>query len=172
MKANFQTIYESIGYLFYALGAKHGKLSCEEYERLKGLICQKWQPELTSYHIRHLNTYESLQTDLIDHIHMAVKKAYENQLCGHQAFEYFKDYYCQHTTPYGESLKENMISTSKQIARAFSSDNDPATDILSEVKVLLGFTPTSSSPYRNDGHIHTSIQAAYHTNQVGDAMHR
>jgi hypothetical protein len=158
MKVNFQNVYESIGYLFYALSVRKGKLTSDEYSKLHDIIYQKWEPFFISYH-RHLNTYDALQSDLIEHLHSAIKKAHDCEWNALQAFEHFKNYYLEHMLPYNETLKENMMLTSKCIARAFCSNDDPASSVLHEVNQLLGLKPDLSCEYHPDSHIKFSKAA-------------
>jgi hypothetical protein len=133
MKVNFQQIYESIGYLFYSISSKNGGLSEERYNELHELISQRWQPVLTKNHLR---TFETLHTDLIDHLRLAIRHAHENKFDSERAFDHFRTYYNQHAVCFGEDLREKMLSTAKCIARHFVS-SDPASNFVHEVRQLL-----------------------------------
>jgi hypothetical protein len=140
MKTNFATVYESIGYLFYAISKTCEQFSQEELAQLNEVISQKWRPMLDCSQKYHLDTAETVQLDLIDHLHSAVRKAHECQMSRDAAFEHFKQYYRHHTIPFNDTIKETVLSTCKSLGKIFSGNDDPANrlDRLHEVRQLLG----------------------------------
>ncbi len=140
MKTNFATVYESIGYLFYAVSKNCDQFSQDEFTKLDEVISQKWRPMLDCSHKYHLNSAETVQLDLIDHLHTAVRKAHECQMSRETAFEHFKNYYLHHNLPFNESIKETVLSTCKSLGKIFSGTDDPANraDKMHEVRQLLG----------------------------------
>lgn len=143
MKTNFANVYESIGYLFYAISKNYSNLSQDEYKKLDDVICQKWKPFLDCSHKYHLNSAETVQWDLIDHLHAAVRKAHQSQMTKDAAFDHFKEYFVQHALPFNEDIRETMLATCKSIGKLFHCNDDPANrkDPLNEVRVLLGQKP-------------------------------
>lgn len=140
MKTNFATLYESIGYLFYSISKNCGPFTQEQFAKLDEVICQQWHPMLDCSHKYHLNSSEAVQLDLIDHLHSAVRKAYESKMSKAAAFENFMDYYSHHTLSFSEAIKETVLSTCKALGKIFSGNDDPANraDQLHEVRQLLG----------------------------------
>ena len=86
MKADFEILYEHIGYLFYALASEFHVLSYYENRKLNELIDEHWKvlhPMEAPLHLR-----------LNEHLHTGVHKAMSASWSSEHAFKMFEDFYC------------------------------------------------------------------------------
>ena len=131
MKVNFETLYEHIGYLFYALASEFRKLSLDEsrmWNELNKRVDQHWKvmhPQEAWLHLR-----------LHEHIHLGIQNALSASLTPAQAFSIFEDFFAVHKVSFGVPLKEKIQKCSNEIAHDFGTLNHDS-EMITEVKRLL-----------------------------------
>jgi hypothetical protein len=111
MKAYFEQIYEHIGYLFYAIAAEHGKLNAVTFDRLNRLIDQQWYPA---------GNGQSLDAQLVNHLHSGLRKAFDASMWAEEAFDRFQSYFGVHSLPIGRPLRSKIFATANMLASEFS----------------------------------------------------
>ena len=132
MKANFENIYEHMGYLFYALAAEFSKLSSREYSELEKLIDEHWQPG---------NTREAwLQSHLVQHLHAGIENAYINSLSAEEGFDIFENYYLVHKHSFGLPLREKIYECGNAIVHEFYQLHHDS-ELIRKVEKLLELRP-------------------------------
>jgi uncharacterized protein YejL (UPF0352 family) len=135
MKANFEILYEHIGYLFYALASEFHKLSSYEDSKLNELINEHW---------KILDSKEApLQLLLNEHLHNGVHNAMSVSWNPDQAFRMFEDFYLVHRISFGDTLREKIQKCSDEIVHDYCRLHCDS-KIITELKWLL-------TPHYNNG---------------------
>lgn len=131
MKANFEALYDHIGYLFYALASEQKPLSKYDMKKLETEISESWQP-LTS-------AEASLHYSLIKHLNNTITNCQSDNLTSNNAFEIFEDYYSAHYANFGDNLQHKILAAANEISReffSFATDNK-GSQLIYELKQLL-----------------------------------
>jgi hypothetical protein len=134
MKVTFESLYEHIGYLFYALASEFHKLSSYEDSKLNELIEEHWKvlhPKDAPLH-HHLN----------EHLHTGVHNAMTASLLPDQAFKIFEDYYLVHKRSFGDTLRDKIQKCSDQIVHDYYTARCDS-KLITQLKSLL----RSQHPY-------------------------
>lgn len=111
MKVNFEDIYRHIGFLFYGLASRDGKVSSQDFSRLTEILEKDWgragsgDPVLTMH--------------LVDCMYEGIRYAIDNAMSTEHALASFRNYYRIHPLPFSQVLKERIISSSMLISREF-----------------------------------------------------
>jgi hypothetical protein len=131
MKANFENLYDHIGYLFYALANEQKKLSEYDMKKLEAEISESWQP-LT-------NAEASLHYSLIKHLNNTITECFRGALTSNHAFESFEDYYIVHHVNFGDNLQHKILKAANEISHEFfSAVKDPkGSQLMHELRQLL-----------------------------------
>jgi hypothetical protein len=127
MKYNFESLYEHIGYLFYGLVSRHGKISASQLFRLTELIDNTWKPEPTGN--------QTLSVHLADCIHRGVRYASTNMMTTSTCVDSFKGYFIMHTLGFSAALRERIAASVHTIAKEFPGN--PDTTLIVELQRLL-----------------------------------
>lgn len=128
MKADFEILYEHIGYLFYALASEFHVLSYYENRKLNELIDEHWKvlhPMEAPLHLR-----------LNEHLHTGMRNAMAASWNPNQAFKAFKDFYLVHRISFGQTLRDKIQKCSDQIIRDYYRQPFDS-KIITELKGLL-----------------------------------
>ena len=131
MKANFESLYDHIGYLFYALASEQRRLSEYDLKKLKTEISEWWQP-LTS-------AEASLHYSLIKHLNTTITDCHQDELSANNAFEIFEDYFSVHHINFGNDLQRKILLAANDISREFFSNvtDKTGSHLMRELKQLL-----------------------------------
>jgi hypothetical protein len=131
MKANFEALYDHIGYLFYALASEQKTLSKYDMKKLEAEISESWQP-LTS-------AEASLHYSLIKHLNNTITNCQSDGLTCNNAFEVFEDYYSIHHSNFGDNLQHKILAAANEVSREFfsTSKDKNGSHLMSELKHLL-----------------------------------
>jgi hypothetical protein len=107
MKANFENIHANIGFLFYAIASEERKISAGEYARLKTIIADKWQPEISGD--------VGLQLHFLACMNNSVWVGFHNHMTAQKAFELWENCFFVHNLCLGASLREKILDTAMTI---------------------------------------------------------
>jgi len=131
MKANFESLYDHIGYLFYALASEQKTLSKYDMKRLETEISESWQP-LTS-------AEASLHYSLIKHLNNTITNCQSDGLTSSNAFEVFEDYYSIHYANFGDDLQHKILAAANEVSHEFfsTSKDKNGSHLMRELKLLL-----------------------------------
>jgi hypothetical protein len=131
MKANFESLYDHIGYLFYALASEQKPLSEYDMKKLETEISESWQP-LTSVE-------PALHYSLIKHLNQTITECHKESITSNNAFEIFEDYYCVHHSNFGDNLQHRILSAATEISHEFFSTikDNRGSQLMRELKHLL-----------------------------------
>ena len=131
MKANFESLYDHIGYLFYALANEQKPLSAYDIKKLETEISESWQP-LTS-------AESNLHYSLIKHLNNTITDCFNRRLSSAEAFDIFEEYYLVHHVNFGPSLQGKILNAANEISHEFFSlsKNKEGSHTLAELKKLL-----------------------------------
>lgn len=111
MKVNFEDIYQHIGFLFYGLASRDGKLSSQDFSRLTEMLEKNWA---------HTGNGDPVLTmHLVDCMYEGILYAIGNAMSTDHALASFRTYYRIHPLPFSQVLKERIISSSMLISREF-----------------------------------------------------
>ena len=113
MKANFESLYEHVGYLFYAVASEQRNLSTYDLARLKGEIIEALLP-LT-------NIEPTLHYTLLKHVNNAIEQSCNESLTGNNAFEMFEDYYFVHRANFSPTFENKILVAASAISHEFFS---------------------------------------------------
>lgn len=116
MKYNFESLYEHIGYLFYGMLSRNGKISASDLLQLTELIDSVWKPEIARD--------ARLSDHLADCIHKGVRFASVNMMTSAHAIESFKNYYATHSLAFSALLREKITTSVSQINKQFHKNAD------------------------------------------------
>ncbi len=116
MKYNFESLYEHIGYLFYGLVCKNGKISAADLLKLTDHIDSNWKPGTSGD--------QTLSFHLADCIHRGVRFASTNMMTSAHAFESFKGYYLVHALGFGDTMRERIGVSVKSIMKEIPVNAD------------------------------------------------
>ena len=122
MKTDYETLYRRVGFLFYAAAARKKRLTFSDYERLKNIVKEKWQPENGG----------QKSVNLGDELFLAIKDAYREAMQAGEANKLFELYYVNHALPFSESLRNKIIATIHDIEHEFAANgsNNGRADVL------------------------------------------
>jgi hypothetical protein len=131
MKANYESMYQHIGCLFYALASEERTLSTYDLNKLKTEIAETLQPLTTGdaqFHYR-----------LVKSIHDGINECHIDSLSGFNAFELFEDYYLVHHLNFSTTTQEQILQASNQISREYFSPvrHEAGSQILHELRNLV-----------------------------------
>jgi hypothetical protein len=131
MKANFEGIYEHIGYLFYALASEQRSLSEYDLKKLTLEIAEAWQP-LT-------NVDSTLHDSLIKHMNDAITLCHNEAMPSNNAFELFEDYYFVHHGNFSQAFEDKILLVATELSHEFFSTlkNRKGSGALRELKNLF-----------------------------------
>ncbi len=116
MKYNFESLYEHIGYLFYGLVTRNGKISASDLLKLTELVDNTWKPGPTGD--------QTLSVHLADCIHRGIRYASINAMSTAHALESFKVYFSTHALGFGGALRERIVSSASTIVKEFPRNID------------------------------------------------
>jgi hypothetical protein len=138
MKANFESIYEHVGYLFYALASEDKKLSFTDFDTLKSVIAQNWKPAI--------NSETGLQCHLVDCIYNSLWVGFHNHMDSNTAFELFDNFYLVHELNFANSFRDKIFVTANAIVHEFTvfTHKTQKSELLKEVVQLLRHEPALS----------------------------
>ena len=111
MKAYFDSLYEHIGLLFYAIASERGKPDTTEFLSLKHMVEADWG--LPS------DDRLPIENNLSQHLYSGLQSAFENSIHPESAFDCFRDYYQVHAISFGDALKAKIIATAHSITSEF-----------------------------------------------------
>jgi hypothetical protein len=131
MKANFESLYDHIGYLFYALATEQKPLSELDMKKLEIEISDSWQP--------FTKAESSLHYSFLKHLNNSINECFINDLSSNNAFEVFEDYYFIHRVNFGNGLQQKMLTAAKEISGDFFSSvkDEKGSLLIDELKVLF-----------------------------------
>jgi hypothetical protein len=116
MKYNFESLYEHIGYLFYGMVSRNGKLSASDLLKLTELIDSLWKPDIAGD--------ARLSDHLADCIHRGVRFASVNLMSSPHSIESFKNYLATHSLAFSALLRERISTSVDQINQQFKKDGE------------------------------------------------
>lgn len=130
MKANFESLYDNIGQLIYAVATEQKHLSEYDLKKLKLEVAEAWQP---------LTSDPQLHYTLVKHMNDAITNCYNESVPSNNAFEIFEDYYFVHSSNFGPGLQDKILAAANQISHEFFGihKNGETSHVLKELKQLL-----------------------------------
>jgi hypothetical protein len=135
MKVYFDSLFEHIGLLFYAIGAERGKPEPAEYLSLKKMVEADWG--LPS------DDRGPVENHLAHHLYSGLRSAFESSINPEHAFDCFRDYYQVHALSCGDALKAKIIATAHSIAREFPV-KVPGSGLADRLELLFSHRPEFS----------------------------
>lgn len=131
MKAYFEHIYEHIGYLFYAIAAERGELNTVSLDKLNRLIDRQWYAA---------GNGQSLDTNLVSHLHAGLQNAFKTSMHAEEAFDRFRNYFGVHGLPIGRPLRLKIFGTANMLASEFSR-NGKQSNFVSNLAKMFAVNP-------------------------------
>jgi len=121
MKVDYETLYRRIGFLFYAEAARKKILTYSDYEKLKGIVKEKWS----------LKNGEQNCINLVDGLFLAIKDAYRESMQVGEATQLFSLYYLNHALAFTDVMKNKIVVTTQDIEHEFSvnGNNNHSADV-------------------------------------------
>jgi hypothetical protein len=116
MKYNFESLYEHIGYLFYGLVSRNGRISATDLLKLTELIDNNWKPAQTGD--------QTLSVHLADVIHRGIRYASTNAMTTSHSIDRFKSYYSIHSLAFSDALRERIVTTVSTIIKEFPRNTE------------------------------------------------
>jgi len=132
MKYNFETLYEHVGYLFYGLISREGRISATDLLKLTEFVDKNWKP--------HASGDPTLSVHLADCILKGVRYASTNTMKSPRALESFKEYYIIHALGFSGMLRERIQSSVQMIKREFQG-NAESNSIEADLQQLFALPP-------------------------------
>ena len=129
MKVNYQSLYENLGYLFYAIADADHHVHKAEEESLKSAINNIWLPME--------NTSDEFGTDAAHYIYIAFDYLQAEDSEPSVAFQKFKEYYENHSQYFDDTLKKKIMLTADAIADSFAGKNRSEEAYLKKLKQLM-----------------------------------
>jgi len=120
MKYNFENLYEHVGYLFYGMVSREGKISATDLLKLNEFVDRTWKPGVAGDPM--------LSAHLVDCIHRGIRYGSINGMSTLHALDSFKGYFILHALGFDDALREKILSSVQTIQREFS-ENPQANDI-------------------------------------------
>jgi hypothetical protein len=141
MKANFESLYEHVGYLFYALACEQRDLSDYDLARLEREIVEALPPIA--------NVEPTLHYTLLRKMIDAIGQSQKESLTSNNAFELFEDYYFVHHGNFGPMFQDKIVCAANAISHEFFSviKSPAGSCMLIELKQL--FYPTTAAAWRD-----------------------
>jgi hypothetical protein len=139
MKANFESLYDHIGYLFYALATEQKPLSELDMKKLQMEISESWQP--------FTNAESMLHYSFLKHLNNSITECFINDLSSNNAFEVFEDYYFIHRLNFGDSLQQKILAAANEISSEFFSrvKDGKGSSLIGELRVVLNLHLTGTA---------------------------
>jgi hypothetical protein len=116
MKYNFESLYEHIGYLFYGLVSRNGKISATDLLKLTELVDNTWKPGPTGD--------QTLSVHLADVIHRGIRYASTNMMTTPRSIDSFKSYFTIHSLAFSSALRERILISVDTIIKEFPRNID------------------------------------------------
>jgi len=113
MKTSYEILFRRIGLLFYAAVAVEKSMKIEDYDRLKNIINAVWKND----GVQDRPLHDALKASMLD----SVREAFRSSMRAGEAMQLFTVYYTIHALAFDTALKNNIVSTYRQIVAAFSS---------------------------------------------------
>lgn len=126
---NYETLYEKLGHLFYAIASADKHVQPAEFERLKSLVSKEWLPLEDST--------DEFGTDAAHYISIAFDYLSNEGISSEDSFAVFSSYYELNAKKIPDGIRKKVLSTATAIADAFASTNKQEKEILKELKGLL-----------------------------------
>lgn len=126
---NYETLYEKLGHLFYAIASADKHVHPAEFERLKTLVSKEWLPLEDST--------DAFGTDAAHYISIAFDYLQSEGVSSAEAFAVFSAYYEDNTSKFTQAIKKKILSTASAIADAFGTTNKKEKESLNTLKRLL-----------------------------------
>ena len=124
-----EEFYQHLGRLFYAIAAADGVIRREEVEALKTVVKKEWKNRDSSRDMYGTQTASQIEIvfDWLD----------ANKPEAEEAFKRFAEYYREHKDLFPESIKNDLMSTSNEIASAFRDKNKSELVMLAKLQTLF-----------------------------------
>jgi hypothetical protein len=116
MKYNFESLYEHIGYLFYGLVSRNGRISATDLLKLTELVDTTWKPAPTGD--------QTLSVHLADVIHRGIRYASTNMMTTPRSIDSFKSYFTIHSLAFSGVLRDRILNTVSTIIKEFPRNTD------------------------------------------------
>lgn len=129
MKINYQSLYENLGHLFYAIAAADQHVHREEIEKLKILVGKEWLPLE--------NSIDSYGTDAAHYISIAFEYCLIESITSEDAYAVFSAYYEEAESSITKDLKRKIKTTATAIANAFAGKNKKEQKVIAELNKLM-----------------------------------
>jgi len=135
MKYNFESLYEHVGYLFYGMVSREGRISATDLLRLTEFVDKNWKPSASSD--------PGLSVHLADCILRGVRYASINGMKGPHALERFREYFVMHALGFSGTLREWILASVHAIRKEFqgNAESEGVEDILQR---LFAIPPVSA----------------------------
>lgn len=121
--------YQHLGRLFYAIAAADRVIRREEVEVIKTVVEKYWKKIDNSKDIYGTQTASQIEIvfDWLD----------ANKPDAEEAFDTFADFYKGHKNIFTESVKNDLMATSNEIASAFRDKNKSELVMLAKLQTLF-----------------------------------
>jgi hypothetical protein len=116
MKYNFENLYEHVGYLFYGLVCREGRISASDLLKLTEFVDRTWRPQAAGD--------PTLSMHLADCIQMGIRYGTVNRMSAAQALESFKGYFILHALGFSGTLRERILSSVHTIRKDFKGSSE------------------------------------------------
>lgn len=126
---NYETLYEKLGHLFYAIASSDKHVHPAEFERLKTLVSKEWLPLEDST--------DTFGTDAAHYISIAFDYLSSEAVSSEEAFSVFSSFYEENTSRFTPPIKKKILSTAVAIADAFGTTNKKEKESLNTLKRLM-----------------------------------
>ena len=125
----WNTFYQKLGHLCYAIAAADNKVSKAEVAEVKRLVSEEW--------IQLEQSKDEFGADASFQIEIVFEWLMENAPKKEVAFSAFSEFYKSHPHFFTEKLKKKVLSTANSIATVFHDKNKAEMELLSRLKKLL-----------------------------------
>lgn len=124
-----EEFYQNLGRLFYAVASADRVIRKEEIEVLKRVVEKEWMKKDRSKDIYGTDT--ALQIEIVFDWLDANKPEAE------ESFERFAEFYKDHKGLFTDSVKDDLMATSNEIASAFRDKNKSELIMLAKLQTLF-----------------------------------